>query len=113
MAQRVQPDLRHHQRPVAGDVVQPRDVRLQVRRRLEVKIEAGEVQKRQVEVFRRRVVDVRDQRPPVTGFDGVVQASQETLDATVAVPPHYRGGYLVADRVSEDRGVSRTRIHTL
>ena len=46
VAQRVDPHLRHHQGAVAGDVVQAGDVRLQVPGRLQVEVEADEVEAR-------------------------------------------------------------------
>ena len=58
----VEPDLAHQQRPVAGEVLQPREVRLEARSlRLEVDVEADEVEERQLQVLGRRVVDVGDE----------------------------------------------------
>ena len=53
------------QRPVAGDVLEPREVGLELRARLEEHVEADEVDERQLEVLGARVVDVGDERARV------------------------------------------------
>src|SRR5439155_12333800 len=58
MAEAVEPELAHDERPVSCDVLQARQVRLEAVLRLEVHIEAHEVEKRQPEVLRGGVVHV-------------------------------------------------------
>ena len=48
VAQRVEAGLGHDQRAVAGDVLQPREVGLELRARLEEDVEADEVDERQL-----------------------------------------------------------------
>src|SRR5439155_289049 len=62
VAQRVEPELAHDERPVPGDILQARQVRLEPFLRLEVDVEAHEVEERQLEVCRRRGVHIRHDR---------------------------------------------------
>ena len=78
----VEPELAHQQRPVAGEVLQPRrGTRRSSSRRLEVDVERDEVEERQLQVLGRRVVDVGDEPVGVLVLDGVVQPLEVPLDA--------------------------------
>ena len=74
VAQRVEADLGDEQRAVARDVLEPGQVRLELRARLEVDVEADEVEERQLEVLGGRVVDVGDERVRVLVLGRVVEA---------------------------------------
>ena len=54
VAAAVEPDLRHEQRPVAGEVLQAGEIGLEPLARLEIDVEADEVEERQLEVLGRR-----------------------------------------------------------
>src|SRR2546422_3333306 len=59
VAQGVQAQLAHEERPVPSDVLQARQVRLEAVLRLEVDVEADEVEERQPEVLGRGIVEDR------------------------------------------------------
>ena len=54
--------LGQQQRLVAGDVLQPREIRAQLRLAVQVDVERADVEEREIEKFGRRKVDVREQR---------------------------------------------------
>ncbi len=62
VAQAVEADLAHEQRAVTGDVVQPGQIGGQPLARFEVDVEADDVEERQLQVLRRRIVHVGDER---------------------------------------------------
>ena len=107
VASAVEADLGDQQRAVAGDVVEPGEIRLHRLVRFEVDVEADQIEKRQLEVFGRRVVDVGDERVPVDLLHGRAKLLDEALDLPTAVPPDDRGGDLVPDGVAEDGGMTR------
>jgi hypothetical protein len=106
VAAAVEADLRHHERLVAGLVVQAREVGLERVPVLEVDVEGVEVDERELEVLRRREVDVGDQPAGVLVLRRAVQALEEPLRAPAPVPAGDRSGDLVADRVRQDRRVA-------
>ena len=80
VAAAVETELRDHERPVAGDVLQPREVGLQALGVLEVDVEATKSRNGSSQVLRRREVDVRDERVGVGVLRRRVQALEEALD---------------------------------
>src|SRR5919198_2062388 len=82
----VEPNLAQDQWPIASDVVQTSEVRLEVRLPFEINVEAHQIEERQVQVLRRGVVDVGDQRVGVLLLGRGVQPLEELLDATGPVP---------------------------
>ena len=101
----VEPDLRHDQGTVAGEVLKAREIRRQAPRRLEIHVEADQVDEGQLEVFGGRIVDVGDQRGGILGPGHVTEPRQELLHAAATVPAHDWGRDLVPDRVAEDGGM--------
>src|SRR5439155_498263 len=87
----------------------PRQVRLVGRAGLEVDVEAQEVEKRELQVLGRRVVDVRDEPARVLALGGAVETRDIALDAPPAEPPDDRARDLVADRIAQDRRMSGAR----
>ena len=65
VAAAVEADLGDQQRPLAGDVVEARQVRLERSVGLEVDVEADKVEEGQLQVLGGRVVDVGDERSRV------------------------------------------------
>ncbi len=111
MTECVQPELGHHQRALAGEVLEPMHVRGQTLRIFEVDVEADEVQEVGPEVLGGRVVHVRRERPGVLRPRRADEAMQEPLDGGRAVPAHDGCGDLVADRVAQHRGVPGACAH--
>src|SRR5690606_5169276 len=105
----VQPQLSHHQRTLARQVLEPVQVRGQTVRLLEEDVEADEVQEVEPEVLGGRIVHVRGERRRVLRLHGPDQTVQEPLDRGRAVPAYDGGRDLVADRVAEDCGVPCAR----
>ena len=105
----VDTDLRHDERQITAEVVKPRDVRLVCGAGLEVHVEAREVEERKLQVLGRRVVDVRDEPARVLGLGGAVEARYMALHPPPSEPPNDLARDLVADRVTQDRGMSGAR----
>ena len=113
----VETDLGEEERPVARDVLQARQVRLQARARLQVHVEADEVEEGKLQVLGRRIVHVRDEASRIDVLHGLVERFQESLHAVPAMPAHDGGRDLVADGVAKERGVTgahaRARSHAI
>ena len=91
--------LGQQERLVAGDVLQPREIRAQLRLAMQIE--------RKVEELGRRKVDVREQRIRPGGLRVLVQVAQEALDADASVPADHAGWNLVAERDRENRRMIR------
>ena len=107
----VQTDLAHHHRPLTRQGVQPSEVGLEPLLRLEVHVEADEVQEIELQVLGGRIVDVGDEAVGRFVFGGAIQPLQEALDAAAAEPARDGRGNLVADRITQDRGMVRAGAH--
>jgi len=103
VAQAVEAQLAHEERPVARDVLEAREVGLEPVLRLEVHVEADEVEKRQPQVFGGRVVDVGDKPVGVFFLDHPVHPLEVALDRATADVARHRRGYLVAEGVAQQR----------
>ena len=113
VAQAVDADLGQDERALAHQVLQARQVRRKIRPRLEVDVERREVEERELEVLRAWIAHVRDEPFRVLRLHLRAKIRQEALDATPAVPAHQRRRDLVADRVAEQRRVTRERARAL
>ncbi len=113
VANAVETHLGHHERPIAGDVLQAGDVGSEARGRLQVNIEGDEVQEWQLEVLRRRVVNVGYERSRVLLTYGIAKTRDEALHSGPSEPTHDRGGYLVGHRVAEDGRMAGALAHPL
>ena len=109
----VEPDLGHHERTVLRHVLQTSEIGVEPVALLEKDVETHKVEEGQLEIFRRRVVDVGDESLGVLGLGRAVQSLEEGLNAPAAVPTHDRRRDLVSDRVTENRGVADARPHAL
>ena len=89
--------------------MESREVSLEAVSLLEVDVEREQVEKRQIEILRRRVVDVGDQPAGIGVLDGFVQALEVALDRSAAKPPGERRLDLVAERVAKDRRMAGDR----
>ena len=107
----VQAQLRHHQGPVSGDVVQARQIGIQTFVRFQIHVEGEKIQKRQLQIFRRGIIHIRHQGLPILRLCPLIEPFQKPFQLAPAVPPHDRGRYLVADRVTQQRRVARQRPH--
>ena len=108
----VQPDLGHEERTLPGDVLQPGEVSLQLRLRLEIDVEANQVDERQLQVFGRGVIDVRHEAGGVLVLCGPVQPLDPTLYTASSVPANDRGRDLIANRVAKDGRMTGARAHS-
>jgi hypothetical protein len=111
VAHAVQTQLAHDERPVAGEVLQPSEIRLEPFLGFEVHVEAQEVEEREREVLRGRIVDVRDETGRVLGFHHAVQVVEIPLYAACAQPARQRRRDLVPECVAQQRGMVGTRAH--
>src|ERR687897_3758799 len=82
----VETDLREEQRAVTGQVVESREIRIESRRMLEVDVEADEIDEREIEILRRRIVHVGHERARVLGAHHRGEAAEEALDGGAAMP---------------------------
>ena len=100
-------------------VCKRRQVGLELLFRFEEDVEADEIEERELKVFGRGVVDVRDEG--VGGSSSVATAVegffQGLLDSPAPVPAHDRSSDIVADRIGEHGRVAgaftNTAAHTI
>jgi hypothetical protein len=97
----VQAHLREQERPIAGLVLQAGEVCVEPVAALQEDVHGTEVEKRELEVLRRRIVDIRDQAFGIRVLRRVVESLDEPLDPLPSVPADDGSGNLVADRVAE------------
>ena len=98
----VEPDLAEQERAVTRQVVQAGQIGAQAVGGLEIDVEAHEIHERELEVFGRRVVDVRDERAGIDLAHFVGESLDEPLDPARTVPANHRSRDLVADGIAED-----------
>ena len=109
----VEPHLGHHQRALPRNAVQARHICGQPLRRLEIDVVGEQVDERELQVLRGRVVDVGHERLRILLAHRVAEARYEALHRAAPEPADDRGGNLVGDREAEDRGVARARADSL
>ena len=107
VAQRVEPQLAHEERPIAGDVLQAGEVCLEPLLGLEVHVEAHDVEERQLEVFGRRVVHIRHDAGWVLILHDAIQSLEVAFDPGPAEPARHRRWDLIAKCVAQQRRVAR------
>ena len=105
--ERVEAELAHEEGMVAGDGLQPGEIGLQPILGFEVHVERDEVEERELEILRGRVVHIRDEPVWILLLDRSPHRLEVALDAAPAEPAHGRGRDLVPKGVAEDRGMTR------
>ena len=103
--------LGEQQRALAGDVLQPREIRAQLGLAVQVDVERADVVRVDVEILGGRKVDVGEQALRRFRLHLVVELAQETFDAPLSVPADHGRRNLVAEREEERRRVRRERAH--
>ena len=103
VAEAVKPELAHEERSVPGEILETGQVGLEPVLRLEVDVEAHEVEAGQLEVFRRGVVHVRHEPAGVLLLDRPVEPLEVALDPSAAQPARHRRRDLVAEGVAQER----------
>ena len=111
MPEAVKSDLAHNKRSISRHVLETRQVRTEPLGRLEVHVEAHEIEKGQLQILGRWIVDVGDQTLGILGFDDPIEPLQVALDSTAAQPTHGGRRNLVPDRVTQDGGVTGASSH--
>ena len=111
VAEAVEAELAQHERAIARQVVQAGKVGLEAIARLEIDVEAHEVEERQPQVLGGRVVDVRDEAVRILRLHDPGEPLEIALDPPRPEPAHDLGRDLVAERVAEERGMARTGAH--
>ncbi len=111
VAQAVEPELAHHQRAVAGEVLEPGDVAVESFLRFEVDVEAQQVQERQPQVFGGGVVYVGHQAVRVFVFHDAVHPLEIAFHLPAAQPAGHRSRDLVAERVAQQGRMTGARAH--
>ena len=101
VSQAVEPQLGDDERAIAREGLQPCQVGLELLFRFEEDVEADEIEERELEVFGRGIVDVRDEGVGIFLRRHAVELFQELLDSPAPVPAHDRSRDLVADRIGE------------
>ncbi len=99
----VQSHLGHDQGPVARDVVQAGEVRLEAGLRFEIDVEAGKIEEGELKVLGGRIVDVGHKAVGILRFHREIEAPEETFQFATAVPADDGSRDLVADGVTKDR----------
>ena len=103
VAQAVETQLGHEQRPLPRQVLQAGEVGVESFFGLEVDVEAQEVGEAKIQILGGRIVDIGDETPGVGLADERAQPRKVPLDAAPAQPADDRGRDLVPDGVGEHR----------
>ena len=90
------------ERFVASEILKARQICAQILLAVEIHVERRHIEKRQIEVFRRRVVDVCEQTVWRAGFGFSVDVTEKPLDTVSSLPSHDRGRDLIAKRDERD-----------
>ncbi len=102
----VEADFGHQQRAVARNVLQAREVGFKARLRLQVNVEANQIQERKLQVLGSGIVHISKEAFGVLRFCRRVQLLQKTLHPAAPVPAHDRSRDLVTHRVAQDGRVA-------
>src|ERR1700685_4485325 len=103
LANRVHAGFAEHQRQLARLSHQMSEVAAEVLLAMQIDVERNEIEKTQIEIFRRRIVRVSEQRARIDLFTEVAQLGEKTADRAGTVPAHDIRANLVADAVGGDR----------
>jgi hypothetical protein len=103
----VQSNLCNDERAIFGDVLEPREIGAETLLRFEINVKTNEVQKRKLQVFRSRIVDVRNERSGVFRLDGPKEPLDELLDSPSPMPPNDTCRNLISHRIAQDRRMLR------
>ncbi len=109
LANRIGAGFRQQQRLVAGDVLQPREIRAQLGFAMQIDVERAHVEDRQVEKLCGRKVHVGEQRLGRCGLCVFVEVAKKSFDTDVAVPAHHTRRNFVAERHHQQRGMAAER----
>ena len=90
--------FRQKQRLLTRNVLQPREVRAKLGLAMQVDVERADVEEGEIEEFRRRKVDVREEAERRRVLRVVVQVAQKALDARASVPAHDARRNFIAER---------------
>ena len=113
VAAAVEPGFGDEERAIARNVLEARQICLERRLPLEEDIERDDIKEWQVEVLGARIIHVRRQSTLVLFLCSQVQALDEPLDLSPAMPADDRRGNLTADDVAEHRSVARAHPNLL
>src|SRR5690348_14158869 len=101
LADGVHPGLAQHQRTLAGRGHQMGQVAAEVGLAMEVNIETDEVEKAQIQIFRRWIIRVGEERIRREAFADIIQVIEKPADRARAVPADDVGTDLVAEAEGE------------
>src|SRR3989442_396029 len=104
----VESDLTEQHRAVIAEAVQSREVVLEGPWGFQVHVEGHEVEERELQVFRRRVVHVGHEGVGILLLRDAIEPLDEPLDPPPSVPTHDRCRDLVSDAVAEHGGMVGT-----
>src|SRR5262249_5801604 len=110
VSEAVEPQFAHQQRPIARHVLQAAQVRVEPLLRFQIDVERDDVEKREIEVLGRRIVDVRDQAVRVRRLDNAVEVLEISLDLLSSQPTDHRRRDLVAKGITKKRWMRATYI---
>jgi len=101
----VEADFGEDERPISGQVVKSSEIGIQRVLMFEVDIEAKKIEEREVEIFRRRKVDIGDERVRIGLFSRAIEPLQKALNRFRAMPADDRRRDLVPDAITQNGGV--------
>ena len=105
VANRVHPEFAKDERLVIGEVLQAREVAVEIVLAVEIDIESDEVAVLREQVFRWRVARVGEQGLGIGFAADVDELFDELRDLARAEPANHRGGNFVANEVAENGGM--------
>jgi hypothetical protein len=102
MTKRVHAEFSQHERRVSHDVLQPQQVAVKGLQIVEVDVERGKVEKREIEVFGGREVGVGHEAGGVGLLHFGGKRAQECAHTVSAMPANNVGRNLVTDRIAQN-----------
>ena len=106
LADGIDTDLGKNQRPIAGQVVQVRQVATEVFFPMKINIEGQKVGKIGFEVFRGRKISIAYQRFRIDALDTIHQFTKKSANFVAAVPADDFRWNFVADQISKHGGMT-------
>ena len=111
VAQGVHAEFAHDERPVLGEILQPRQIPVEVLLPVEVHIEGVEIHVRRQQVFRGRIAGVGEEHVVIGIASEIDHVLDEFRDAAHAVPAHHRARDFVGHEVAHQSGMTGVGLH--
>src|SRR6516164_5440609 len=108
---RVYPEFTEDERMLAGEILQPQQIALEVALVVKINIETGKIGVLRKQIFGGRIRRVRKERVRIDPTSDLYQFLDELDHSARAEPTRHRAGDFVADQVTKDRRMAGVRLN--